>query len=96
MSTPTCTDHMDRILDLFDGPVDIQTRGTGDLHSPFTVIVSQGCTDVHFTFGSDFVWRMTDVINFGNHNFVTGPGCDASGFVIRDMDIAATLDGMFQ
>lgn len=38
-------------------------------------------------------WRLTYVSEYGNVSFVTGRGCDASGYVIRDHEVVDRLNG---
>ncbi|TXH53632.1 MAG: hypothetical protein E6Q97_12765 [Desulfurellales bacterium] len=73
----------------------LQATPERGIHCPARVVATIGCTDVTFEYGSDFKWRMTYVSTYGNGSFVNGEGCDASGYVITDIDLMERLDGQF-
>lgn len=63
---------------------------------PAKVTAEKGCTTVTFSYGRDGKWRMTSVNTYGNHSFVNGEGCDATGYVITDMGTMELLDSLFE
>jgi hypothetical protein len=83
-------------------PADILSRATRitatperSKFCPARVEAQIGSTEYLFKYGSDCAWRLVSVSNYGNYHGVHGPGCDASGFVIRDMDVCEQLDSAF-
>lgn len=51
-------------------------------------------TEYHWVKASDGKWRLASTETYGNHEFVRGPGADASGWVVTP-EVAARLDSMF-
>jgi hypothetical protein len=59
----------------------------GGRYAPDTVTVYEGCTGYQFQRGTDRVWRLATVSTYGNVRFVSGEGCDASGWVVPDAEV---------
>jgi hypothetical protein len=57
---------------------------------PAKVTAHKGCTEYTFNLRGG-QWRLAGVSTYGNHSFVNGPGCDASGLVIRSMTVSDEL-----
>lgn len=60
------------------------------------VVFAKGVDEFHCTRYPGPVWRFDWISTYGNGHFVYGPGCDASGYVIRDPEVLAHLEGLVQ
>lgn len=63
----------------------------GGRYAPDTVTVYDGCTGYQFQRGADRMWRLATVSTYGNVRFVSGAGCDASGYVVLDGEVNSEL-----
>lgn len=80
MKVQNTTAAEDLALDVLSKGRTYVRQGQG-LHCPPMVTVSVKCSDYHFDLLSDGKWRLGSINTYGNHEFVYGHGCDASGWV---------------
>lgn len=61
---------------------------------PAHVEVRERSRTYRFERGGNATWRLVSVSDYGNHSFVHGPGCDASGYVVTDPGDVDYLNGV--
>lgn len=86
------TNHADTVTEYL-GSGKLTATPERSVFAPAKVTAEKGCTT--FSYGRDGKWRMTSINTYGNHSFVNGEGCDATGYVITDEATMELLDEQF-
>lgn len=92
MKVTSTKEFQERIFRLLDGEARITVRPERGQYTNPRITLSFSCEEVCIDVHKDGKVRVGHWSVYGNHSFVNGEGCDASGFVVTDQRLLGLID----